>query len=414
MILRKLINAKGFFVTVVVVFILSLATSVYYREGKDLKVSLFGVEQVLQKKSPYDNPTDPPRPLFRYAPGFAILLYPFLLKSKMVSPFKFENINPSIFAWFFVGILSLFMSALVLLNLIPSSMREMGKHNLRLSFLMAAPLIGYELANGQNKLIALFFMLMAILLFERHKMLLSAIFFCLALTVYIPLLAFIFYFVLKGRGRFILNFAIAALIVFVLVPSLVFGFRFNIYLLKDWFVRCLKPFFFTTSYSSYVDLRHSSQSLPSAVGRIFTLKHNHHFNYFIPPALIHIIIRAFSAVILFFSCFAVWKSSKTSTRARGLEYITLLALALILPQYCLYYTWSWLFVFYFVMFNYINYPEVSPKQKQIIVFSTFVLFICSCSIAINPLNDLSFLFWGTLIAWSGIVTALTQKNIPAS
>lgn len=101
MILRKLINAKGFFVTVVAVFILSLAASVYYRGGKDLKVGLFGVEQVLQKKSPYDNPTDRPRPLFRYAPGFAILLYPFLLKSKMVSPFKFENINPSVFAWFF-------------------------------------------------------------------------------------------------------------------------------------------------------------------------------------------------------------------------------------------------------------------------------------------------------------------------
>ena len=64
-------------------------------------------------------------------------------------------------------------------------------------------------------------------------MLLSSFFFNLALTVYIPLFAFIFYFILRSRGRYILDFIIGVLLVFFILPSLVYGFGFNLFLLKD-------------------------------------------------------------------------------------------------------------------------------------------------------------------------------------
>lgn len=277
-----IIDSNAFFIAVVSVFIIAMAFTTYERGGKDLKVGLFGVEQVLQKKSPYDNPTDPNRPLFRYAPGFVILQYPFLLKAKMVAPFKFQDITPSVLLWYWTTIVFLLITGLILFKIIPASSKEAGLRNIKISFLMAMPLIGYELSNGQNKLLALFFIMASIYFFEKKRLFLCAILFNLALTIYIPLVLFVLYFILKDK-KFILSFILAALVVFIIVPSLVFGFNFNAHLLKQWFSRAIKPFIFTSSYSSYIDLRESSQSLPSAIGRIFVLGKTGNFQYFIPP-----------------------------------------------------------------------------------------------------------------------------------
>ena len=84
---RRLITSKIIFGAIIVFFIIGLGFTIPVREGKDLKVGLFGVEQVLHKKSPYENPTDPNRTIYRYAPGLALLEYPFLLKSKLIAPF---------------------------------------------------------------------------------------------------------------------------------------------------------------------------------------------------------------------------------------------------------------------------------------------------------------------------------------
>jgi hypothetical protein len=373
-----------------------------------LKVGLFGVEQVLQKKSPYDNPTDSNRPLFRYAPGLTILQYPYLLQSKMTSPFRFEDITPSVQAWYWTEILALVFSAMILLKIIPSPSTEMSIRNLKISFLLALPLIGYELANGQNKIIALFFMLLAIFLFEKNRLFLSALSYALALTVYIPLLFFVFYFLLRKKKHFIINFVLAVILIFFVFPSIAFGVKFNDYLLKEWFRRTLKPFFLATSYESYIDLRPSSQSLPSAAGRLFSFGKTWQFQYMIPPSLIHIIIRVFSALLFLFSCLAVWNQPKIIFR--GLGYAIFLLLALILPQYCIYYAWSWLFAFYFAIFNYISYPEVSLGRKKFFLVTTVVLLVSSYSIAIHALNHFSILFLVTTWLWAGIAAVLISEK----
>ena len=405
---KKIIDSNYIFAFILVIFFFALAITVAHRDGRDLKVGLFGVEQVLQKDSPYKNPLDFNRTIFPYAPGITILEYPFLLKSKMIAPFEFTNILPSILAWYLFEILALIIIALLLVKLIPAATKEIQIRNLKLSFLMALPLIGYELSNSQNKIFALLFMLIAIFLFEKKKMLLSAISFCLALTIYIPLFIFIFYFLLRSRGKFIVFFIAGILIVFLLVPSFVFGAGFNAYLLREWFISSLKPFFFTNSYATYIDLRHSCQSLPSTIGRLFVSGNTKHFNYFISPVYIHIIIRLLSAIIIIFSCLAAWKRSKTTSR--GLEYAIFLILGLILPSYCIYYTWAWLFVPYFAVFNYISYPEIPVTQKRILLTTVLIVFVSSCSIGIAPLTKLSFIFWGTIISWLGMVTALLHRQ----
>ena len=397
-----IIDSNIFFIAIAGIFIISMAFISCDRGGKDLKVGLFGVEQVLQKRSPYDNPTDPNRPLFRYAPGFVILQYPFLLKAKRVAPFEFKDIALSALLWYLVKILFLLITGLILFKIIPSVSKEVSLRNIKISFLMAMPLIGYELSNGQNKLLALFFVIASIYFFEKNRLYLSAILFNLALTIYIPLVLFVLYFILKNK-KFILSFILAALIVFIIAPSLVFGFNFNSYLLKEWFVRALKPFIFTNSYSSYIDLRDSSQSLPSVIGRIFVLGNARNFKYFISPVFIHIIIKVLSAIIVLFSCFAIWKQSKTFSK--GLSYSVFLILALILPQYCIYYSWSWIFVLYLAVFNYISYPEVAMRNKRILLFLICISFLSICLISFHSLKHLSLIFWTTILLWSGTAVA---------
>ncbi|MGA2775860.1 MAG: glycosyltransferase 87 family protein [Candidatus Omnitrophota bacterium] len=378
------------------------------RDGKDLRVGLFGVEQVLQKKSPYENPTDPNRTVFRYAPAITILEYPFLLKSKMTAPYQFENLVPSILAWYFTEILALIFSVFILLNLTPSLPRGVNWRNLKIGILMSLPLIGYELSNCQNKLIALFFILLALLLFERKRILLSAISLCIALTIYIPLVFFGLYLLIKSRGRFIFSFITGVLIVFIIAPSLVWGFKFNYLLLKGWYIHALKPFIFTGSYTSYVDLRVSSQSLPSAIGRIFVSGHTGVFTYSIPPELVHIVIKVFSSGIVLLSCFAVWKRAKPASQGLGLA--VFLILALILPLYCIYYTWAWLFVIYFMVLNYVTSPEVPKTEKRVLLILTSAMFLSTSLIDIPILKQVSFIFWVTFILWLGMCAVLLKET----
>ncbi len=385
------------FVGIIAIFIITMAIVTCVREGKDLKVGLFGVEQMLQRHSPYDNPTDANRPIFRYAPGFTILQAPFLLTSKMTGPFEFEQILPSVFAWYAAEILALLLSIFLIVRLIPAASGEVTMRNLKASIILAMPLIAYELSNSQNKLIALVFVLLALYFFEKNKQFLSAVFLSLAMTIYIPLAFFALYFILRSRGKYIVNLILGSLTVFIIVPVMVWGIDYNNFLLKEWYLRCLKPFFITASYTTYMELRPSSQSLPSAIGRMFVWGRSVPYKYLIPPETIHIIIRLFSTAILALSLLTVWKRVKL--RLLGLSYAVFLVLALITPSYCIWYTWAYLFILYFATLNYISYPDVEKKEKAVLSIALVVLVISSYSIAIGPLNDISVMFWGTFFYW---------------
>jgi hypothetical protein len=404
-IFRKMIDSNRIFALFVVIFVLSLAITLYFRGGKDLKVAIYGAQETLRGESPYDNPVDSDsRPLFRYAPGFAIMVYPFILTSKMYrvvdSDLQFDGIMYSVFAWFLVKILLLFIIALLILKIIPSVSREAAIRNLKISFLMASPLIGCELSNSQNKIIALFFMVLAIWLFEEDRLFISAVCFNLALTVYFPLFIFLFYFVIRKR-KFILGFVSAVFLVFFVLPSLVFGVSYNSYLLGAWFERTIHPFSFANSYATYIELRRSSQSLPSAIGRIFVSGNSDNFKYLISPLIIGLIIRFLSAAMVIISSMAVWRNKKSSSQ-RGLGYVIFFILALILPQYCITYTWCWDLVFYFVIFNYLGFLGVSHLEKKLLYASAGLLFISSVGISLKAFNNFSGLFWSTVLLWAAI------------
>jgi hypothetical protein len=406
----KYILSDKIFLIIIAVFIITMAIVTCIREGKDLKVGLFGVEQMLQRQSPYYNPTDANRPIFRYAPGFTLLQAPFLLTSKLVGPFEFEHILPSVFSWYLAEIIALALSIMLIVKLIPAPSRETAMRNLKISFLLAMPLIAYELSNSQNKLPALAFLLLSIYMFEKNRYFLSAIFLSLALTIYVPLAFFVFYFIFRSRGKYMASLIPAGLLIFIIVPSLIWSVEYNNFLLKEWYVRCLKPFFMTTSYATYMELRPSSQSLPSAIARIFVSGESEPYKYFISPTALHILIRSCTTTILLISLLTVWKRVKP--KLAGLSYSVFLPLALIAPSYCIWYTWAYLFVLYFAAFNYLSYPDIERGEKRFLGAALAVLVLSSYSIAIGPLNKISVMFWGTLFYW-GSVTAVMLKNARA-
>lgn len=401
-----------FFWMFIAVAVIVTGISLSMRGGRDLNVGLYGVDQVSHGKSPYENISDANRPLFRYAPGMAVLQAPFLLKSKKVEPLfyadpiTFKDMLPSIYAWYLAELAAIALSALILLQLIPPSAKGEGARNLKISLLLSMPFLLYELANSQNKLVALFFLLAALLLFKKDRMFFSAVFFCLALTVYSPLLVFILYFILKSKGRFIPWFIAGVFIVFFLVPSAVLGIGFNNYLLKEWFERTIKPFSAAASYVNYLDLRVSNQSLPGAVGRLLAPGGTENFLYLIPPVSIHLIIRACSVVIVLLSCIAAWKNSKEASQ--GLAYSVFLMLALMLPQYCIYYTWAWTFVFYFVALDLNGRVEVSAADKRSLLAASSALFISTCLVGVPFLKNISLIFWATLIFWAVMVKVASR------
>jgi hypothetical protein len=112
--------------------------------------------------------------------------------------------------------------------------------------------------------------------------------------------------------------------------------------------------------------------------------------------------------VVLFSLAAAWKDRREISQ--GLAYAIFLILALILPQYCIYYTWAWLFVIYFAVFNYISRPEVPGDQKAVLRVLTFILIIGSYSIALRFLNNISLLFWTTLLFWTGAVAVLLSSR----
>ncbi|MDD5136877.1 MAG: glycosyltransferase family 87 protein [Candidatus Omnitrophica bacterium] len=404
---ESMLSDKGF-LAIMIILIVVMAVVTVVREGKDLKVGLYGVTQMLQRQSPYDNPTDANRPIFRYAPAFTLLQAPFLLTSKVVGPYQFEHMLPSVFCWYVAEILAMAASVLILMRLIPAVSAETARRNLRISIFLALPLIGYEISNSQNKLIALAFLLFAIYLFEKNRQFLSAVFLSIAMTIYIPLAFFAFYFIFRSRGRYIVNFILGVLLIFVFIPSLIWGAGYNNFLLKDWYMRCLKPFAMTTSYTTYMELRPSSQSLPSAIARMFIVGRSTPYRYILSPEAIHALIRICSTTILAISLLTVWKKMKPGLL--GLSYAVFLPLSLIMPSYCIWYTWAYLFVLYFAALNYMSYPDVSPAEKRSLKIAVAVLLVTSYSIAIGPLNDISVMFWGTVFFWGSAAVIILKRQ----
>jgi hypothetical protein len=141
---------------------------------------------------------------------------------------------------------------------------------------------------------------------------------------------------------------------------------------------------------------------------MFVSGHTGSFRYLLAPEILHLIIKASSAIIVIFSTLAILK--RPASASRGLEYTVFFILAMLLPQYCIYYTWAWLFVFYYAVFTYAGYPGVPQRRKQLLLICAYAMFFSSLFIGFDPANRASNFFWSTLILWAGIIGVLFRER----
>lgn len=416
----KIITSNSAFMVLISLFVIVVGVVSIVRGGNDIKVDIFGAKEVQAGRSPYFNPTHPERTIYRYAPPFALMMYPFLAVNKIFGitlsradlniSFNYNNITVALVTFYIVKVLMLAGIAYLLLTAMPARCRGKGMNNFKIAFMLASPFIAYELVNNQNKIMALFFLILALALFERSRPWLSGIFFNLAIAIYIPLAAFIIYF-LKYKRSYILIFFVTALIVFMVIPSLIVGFDYNNYLMKEWYERCLKPFFLSNSYSGYVvELRKNSQSLPSAVGRMFCERIPGSINYRISPASIGAIVKILSMLLVLLSILAVWLSSK---REKGLQISVLLILSLLLPSYCLVYTWAYFLIIYFFMFDYISNSGAGDIIRKVFLGSGAGIFLAALLMTVEKTFYMSLLCWVTVALWACLVYAMFKSRTEA-
>ena len=83
-------------------------------------------------------------------------------------------------------------------------------------------------------------------------------------------------------------------------------------------------------------------------------------------------------------------------------------LALIIPLYCIYYTWAWLFVIYFFVLNYTTSPGAPNTEKKVLLVLTSIMFLSTCLIGVTILKRNSFIFWATFILWLVIANGIQE------
>ena len=405
-VLVKLLDSKWAWYLIGFSFIFSLFTIVLIRDGihlnvKDLGPGLYGAVKAFHGESPYENPWEPQRTMYRCMPPLALIHRAILFKSKMVGPFHFEHYRPSVLAWYIIELVALILIGVLALKIVPGEQSKTSNRNLKLAFILAMPLMLYEVCNGQNKVVALCFLMISLFLFERNRLFWSGFFFNWALVMYIPLVFFMIYFLIRSKMRYLFHFVLTGVIVLIVLPSLAWGFKHNLFLLKEWFVSCIKPFAVTNSYATYVDLRRTSQSLPSAIARLFVTGSRQQPVFHISPVLLNIIIKSLSFTIVFVSAFVVFRRS--SSTLRGLQYSILFVPALLLPQYTLYYTWAFLFVMYFAIFNFMSFRETPTVGKKALFLVTFLFVLGTCLSGFTAFQRLSVLFLPTILYWLVLV-----------
>jgi hypothetical protein len=416
--ITKIINSNTAFAVLVALFFVIVGIASVVRQGNDIKVDIYGAEEVQAGRSPYYNPHQPERTIYRCAPPFALMMYPFLAVNKLFgvelsradfsAAFNYNNITLTIIAFYTAKALMFVATLYMLLGLFPPKDRQRSIVNLKIAFLLSSPFIAYELVNNQNKLMALFFLMLALFFFERSRPWLSGIFFNMAMVIYIPLAVFMLYF-LRYKKSYILMFLAGALVVFILLPSLIIGFDRASQLTLEWYQRCLKPFFFSGAYSEFmIELRKNSQSLPSAVGRMFCSRMpDGSLNYRISPQSIGLIIKILSALLVLSSMLGIWFSSK---KAAGLQVSALLLLSLLLPSYCLVYTWAYLAVVYFYMLDYVDNRRSGDIVKRLFLWSGAAIFAATVLMAVEATFYISLICWVTAVLCACLVFAMFKER----
>ena len=160
--------------------------------------------------------------LYKYSPFFAVL----------VAPIGLLPLSYASFLWLLGMCVSLFFILKMAKKMIMGDKPPPGYFYL-LSLLLASKFLVREIRLGQTDFLILLFIFLCLLFLQRGKEFVAGIFFALSILIKPTSLIFIPYFLYKKRFRTTAS-AILVSLVFLLLPSLIYGFSGNMNLLWGW------------------------------------------------------------------------------------------------------------------------------------------------------------------------------------
>ena len=160
--------------------------------------------------------------LYKYSPFFALL----------VAPIGLLPLSYAGFLWLVGMCVSLFFILKMAKKMIMGDKPPPGFFYI-LSLLLASKFLVREIRLGQTDFLILLFIFLCLLFVQRGKELVAGIFLALSVLIKPTALIFIPYFLYKKEFRMVASTILVSL-VFLLLPSLVYGFSGNMTLLLGW------------------------------------------------------------------------------------------------------------------------------------------------------------------------------------
>ncbi|NVK86244.1 MAG: DUF2029 domain-containing protein [Cytophagia bacterium] len=167
-----------------------------------------------------------PHAQYRYAPIFGISLYPISLLPKQVY----------IFLWLFLNAFLLAKTLVLFRNFFPKLL-DSKKTFLAvagISLLLCIRLIGQNFELGQTTIILVFLSFYSLYLSTKGRDLLAGLMLALAIITKIMPLVLIAYFLFRGNIKTPI-YTLLWTIILVLAPTLILGWEYNSYLIKEWY-----------------------------------------------------------------------------------------------------------------------------------------------------------------------------------
>ena len=309
--------------------------------------------------------------MYTYPPLFAILFLPLSLMPYAVS----------VFTWFIMNFLFLFMSLYLVLKSLKLLDQRFTSFFI-LIFISNAGAYASTLTGGQINILILFLLSLVFYLYIQEKKILTGMILALAVTIKVTPILFIGYFLIKQEFKILFYFTLGFILFFFLIPSAVLGWDKNLDLLSQWF----QGMVLTMNLTAFYEIRSSDQSLYvylRRLGRVFT---------WFP---IKIVWWRISLAILALTSFFVLKSSKDKSLLLILKHFALFSCLLLLlskasnhGHFCI-----WLFPQLFLLILLFS----TYYSRKLLVFYILHIVLALIYYSISQWRDYGFLFAANIV-----------------
>ena len=309
--------------------------------------------------------------MYVYPPLCAILFLPFALMPYAVS----------VYGWFVLNFLFLFMS----LYLILKSLKLLDQSFISFFILIFISNIGAyssTLTGGQINILILFLLSSVFYFYTQGQKFLPGIILALAVAIKVTPLLFVGYLLIKREFKILVYFTLGFLLFFFLIPSAVLGWERNLDFLSQWFHGMV----LTMDLTAFHEIRSSDQSLHVYLRRLGNV---------FPGFPVKIVWYSMSLSILAFTSLFILRSSRENSLLLTLKHFALFSCLILLlskasnhGHFCI-----WLFPQLFLLILLLS----GYYSKKLLIFYLGHIILALIYYSIHPWRSYGFLCAANLV-----------------